>query len=162
MRTKCYDSGAATTQSPTVGQTPVDGAEGNIAIGPSAGFSTGVGDNNIFLGRGAGGTAPAANVNADGDSNIVIGMNTGSKVRGNYNILLGPAAGDGLLDCDHNIAIGMDALGTSDDAEHCVVIGKNAGLDAPSHSTIVGNEAGWSMESTATQACLFGSEAGRY
>jgi hypothetical protein len=161
LRTNCFDNADGSyAANATVGA--VSNAQSNISFGASAGKSTGAGNHNIFLGRGAGGTAPATNVNAEGDSNIGIGYNAGSKIRGEGNILLGKDTGDGLLAVDHNIAIGMDALGTSDDAEYCVVIGKHAGLDAPSWSTIVGNEAGWSMEETALNTCLFGSEAGRY
>ena len=137
----------------------VNSGNGGTFLGYQAGLSNLGPANNTFVGSSAG------SANTTGWSNTFVGSGAGySHTTGIQNTLLGTQAGKYSTTGNSNVVVGAYANANNLTGAANVIIGYNAALikpfDSISSSTIVGYEAGMTMEAGAGKNLLLGYKAG--
>ena len=99
----------------------------NTYVGYRAGANISTGLTNVFIGYGAGSNGSAAA--CTGNSNTVVGSNSGAQLTGigSHNTLIGASAGAALQAAYYNVAVGEQAGGNSTTGTNNVWLGYYAG-----------------------------------
>ena len=152
-------------------------ADNNTVVGYGAGSAVTTGPHNVFVGKDAGGKV------TEGEKNVILGSQAGAELvgdGGDFNILIGYAAGNALTTTNssifighesgdqhdtetNNIGIGRAALGGSiAGGEYNVAVGNYSldSLTSGDNHTAIGYSAGTAM-TTGTNSVCVGFEAGK-
>ena len=148
------------------GESNIDGSK-NIFIGENAG-STSSTSHNIFIGNASSNTAGIGYLSTGiGQNNVFIGSDVGiANTTGNKNIFLGDQAGMHNVDGVENIYIGTNAGQNADatSANYNIAIGSDAGINNQSgrENILIGRQvAGLATSTNYNQNIIIGTDAGQ-
>ena len=148
------------------GESSIDGSK-NIFIGENAG-STGTTSHNIFIGNASSNTAGIGYLSTGiGENNVFIGSDVGiANTTGNKNIFLGDQAGMHNVDGVENIYIGTNAgqNANATAANYNIAIGSDAGINnlSGTENILIGRQvAGLTTSTNYNQNIIIGTDAGQ-